>query len=158
MQGAAPLFPFPLCYQCAARRRPTVPILTSGPGRRGLSKQAGQDGSSILQSIPGRRPRRRPFFWPRCDVRFRSWLASANPEHERPRRRSDRPTTSTTMRARPPVASAARRCKSSGRAAFHSVGGTISGGGRLRAAMSCSGVEWRAAADEAGHYCFAVAL
>jgi hypothetical protein len=30
--------------------------------------------------------------------------------------------------------------------------------GYLLVAMSCSGVEWRAAADEDGHYCFAVAL
>ena len=28
----------------------------------------------------------------------------------------------------------------------------------LRFAMACFGVQWRAAADEDGHYCFAVAL
>lgn len=53
-----------------------------------------------LQSRPGRRLGGQPFFWPRCSARYRAWLASANPEGGKPRRRPGSSLTSPTMLAR----------------------------------------------------------
>ena len=97
--------------QAARSARPAPPACGldwMSPARRRLPTQVREVGSDKLQSRPGRRPRRRPFFWPKSGARLQPWLAPANPEHGRPRRRTGCPTTSTTMRARRPVAWAVR--------------------------------------------------
>ena len=104
--GPAPPRQASRCSRALLRR--LAGLTGAAPARRGLLTQVRQGGSASLQSRPARRSRRRPFYWPRCSARFRVWLAPANPEYGRPRRRSGSPPTSTTMRARRPVAQAGR--------------------------------------------------
>jgi hypothetical protein len=96
--GSAGLRPGPACDGPAL-------LLPSGMASRERDRSCCDSGGG--RSVAPRA--HRPFFWPRSHVRLRSWLALANHDDGISRPLMRRPTISTTMRDRRPVALAGRR-------------------------------------------------